>query len=324
MRRRSRARRRGGSPPARARRPPGGDRARSSRTSPGSWAKRSTWTLHAGALGRARGATAEDEERRGVGDAEQRGQEGEAVVVRPLQVVDDEDEPTVEGDVHEESAERLEHLARAPLAGCALRRRSRGSRGGSGPSRGRGTRRARRRRRRDQRRRPLFAKRRQEASEIVDEAIHRFVGQRLALVAAPTEHERAVARHRTAGELAHEPALADPRVPLHEERDGFARDGVLERGLDRRELVPAPDEARGARDSRRARPRREPEPGEDLEPLGPPLGLGAQEIDRELVQVLSGRPGATRAGAGSSRSSSSPPGPRAMFPRNGSFPVSAR
>jgi hypothetical protein len=104
-------------------------------------------------------------------------------------------------------------------------------------------------------RRAHVAERRAEQvpRERVDDAVERFVGDGLSLIAATGEHADAGVGPEALDELLHERALADARLALHEHRDGSAAAHVDERGLELAALRRPADERDGARRRGRAR-----------------------------------------------------------------------
>src|SRR5262249_52906234 len=84
----------------------------------------------------------------------------------------------------------------------------------------------------------------QEAREVIDDAVERLVGYRLALVTAAPKHEHFFTLAHPSDELSQEPAFANAGAALDEQGDALARSAFLERGLDRVELMPSADEVR--------------------------------------------------------------------------------
>ncbi len=162
---------------------------------------------------------AEEQERRRGGRTQDVAEQGEAVGVGPLEVVDEDDDGTALGEAGEHVADRGEHSAPhlvrvGPLRGVARLGHPRdAAQGGkdlherTGPGR---------------EIRVGFARRdpREEAAEGIDDSVERLVGDGLALVAAAGEDDRApVVAHDRVGEVADEPALAEPGLAADEHRD---------------------------------------------------------------------------------------------------------
>ena len=174
------------------------------------------------------------------------------------------------------------------------------------------------------RRKPL-----QVLAEGVDQAVERLVGHRLALVAAPWQHDRA-GRAARSEEAAHERGLAGARRAVQaNDRRRRPRGSLERRSAAAARCSPAADE-RGARrgggagatvGSRSRTARRRGAPGSPC-PAGAPGRLSAQQVDAERVEVVR-QPGHEVAGAPAASLCRLSHIISMKLPLNGSWPVSA-
>ncbi|HEY3351794.1 MAG TPA: hypothetical protein VGQ83_00975 [Polyangia bacterium] len=232
---------------------------------------------------------AEEQDGRSVGRPKHLPEEGEAVGVGPLQIVDDDHERAAVGDADEELAhggeEPRAQLLRVHAGAVHPRRRG----DGAHASQHREDVAEERRRPRQEGRRLLARQAPHVAAERVDDAVDRLEGHQLALVAAAAEHGHA-ALLEGVGEAAHDGALADPGLALDDERQRGARAAHLVEGRGQRvELLVAADEGRPEAlvpRRRRGRPGgRAVEAREELAPGRPPLRVEPQELRAERVEV---------------------------------------
>ncbi len=217
------------------------------------FAERAEDELGDGSAGRARGR--QEEQRGRIGRPEEIAEEGETVGVRPLHIVDDENDRAPAGELAEELAHGPEELPpsllrvyRHPLGRVACFRER-----GHPPQDGKRLREERpppRHRLRE----PLCRHLREDAAERIDDPVDGLVRHTLALVAPARENDRARLLGRQLREAPHEGRLADARLPQHRDRAGRAAQRLVELVAQDRELEVAPHErpAAGRRRGRRA------------------------------------------------------------------------
>ena len=233
---------------------------------------------------------AHDQQHRGrIRRREEEVDEGEAVAVAPLKVVDVYDEQLTGRDATEQLSQRGEAPA-AQLDGIGrlvlrwsnlpdlLHAAQDGKQLQGRPQVGA-----------DQAVQLRLRQRPQVASETVDDAIEAFVRHRLAHVTAPREHDRArVARHAIE-EATHQGALPDARRAVHQHRHGLTAPRGGQCLLELRELGHAVDQRlRGGRDGARAGGpgrSRAAEATQDLGPLGATVGGPDEEAHAQLGEV---------------------------------------
>ncbi len=224
------------------------------------------------------------------GGAQQLGEEGEAVGVGPLEVVDRDDQIARFADAAEEGAHRGEE-ARPVIGG----RRVSGEPGGGGhEQREDGEHGGRERHVVHAEGRALLGQQRAEAArEVVDDAVHGLVRDALAVVAAAGEREDGGVE--AVEEPAHERGLPEAGLALDDDGARGAGAHLREGLLERRELAPAPEEAEGGGTRGHARDVGHGEAREELGVGRPALGIGLQEVDAELLEI-GGDAGDDRAG----------------------------
>ncbi len=153
-------------------------------------------------------------QRRRVRRAHDLGEQRQAVVVGPLQIVDDQEERALARHDPQELTHRAEQspALRRRLTGIAVRGRL-----------GAGQLAQDRKRLRQQRQRRHHhvgvLRARQITAQRIDDSVDSLIGHRLALVAAAAQHHHlGLRRAELRGELPHQRALADAGLALHEDR----------------------------------------------------------------------------------------------------------
>ena len=227
------------------------------------------------------------QQRRGLGRTQERGEQAHAVDVGPLKVIDADDQRLAITQTHDQLAQTRQTQA-PPLRG-----RERGLRrahplphvGEHGEELDRRARVA-----------GLEARgldRRQAAQvdgERVDDGVEALVGHRLALEAAPRQDQRRLALAQLGLELAQQGRLPGPARTVHEHgHRGAGLPDVAQRRAQAGELGRAPDEGPRAPRADAARPRRAPAPipegREQLAARRAQLRLGLEQPQAQLAQL---------------------------------------
>ena len=232
---------------------------------------------------------APDQQERGrIRRAHQVFEQGPAVHVPPLQVVDEEHERPAVGHPHEQLSQGLERAAlQLERVGDVEDRPAGAVHGADLAEHGEYL-----RQREDVVREESLRLRRREAPKVtaqgVDEGVECLVGNRLPLVAAPDEdHRLAVRVLQLHQEAPDERALAHPGAAVDRHDDGPSRFRGLERIAQRRQMLFAADEERGARGKGRGQDRggRSHQRPEHLASGRPGGRIPAQQVPAQLVEV---------------------------------------
>ena len=172
-----------------------------------------------------------------------------AVLVAPLEIVDEDDDARAVGDASEELLKR-EKCAPLPLVGVGCQSSASRCRDRFDPSEHREHARQRVDVSRQERRHLARREPAQMPAQRIHDGVHGFERQELALVAASAQHEPAVPVKSRIEEPLHESRLAHPRKPLHEDDHGPAVADSSERLAEQGERLLAPDEWRPLRRAR--------------------------------------------------------------------------